>query len=202
MATKLLAGTVLILSCVILFLLVTSSEDQATLLSLEAPQPVLPAPPESDRSLEAAISDAARAPVAEDVSEVTGASTEAKEEEPPTPADPLAGIVSYYLGDGVMERQMVIDERLAQLTEFAFAEQWESGVIYNIDDMGPTPYEDDEGRPRPCEVRRVGGGSSTMVILPEEQYPKVWLLMQAKKDIMLEMRELKRAANLRSKKKS
>jgi hypothetical protein len=103
------------------------------------------------------------------------------------------GLVDFYLGDGVMERQLVIGQRLRELTDEPFRLLWEKGEFQDLSDLGPSPFSDENGRPRPCQVRE-SGGVKTVVILSEAEHPEAWILMQASKDILNEMEELTREA--------
>ena len=116
-----------------------------------------------------------------------------QEEVEPAEPDPLDGLVEFYLGEGVTERQLVISQRLRELTAKPFEELWAKGEYEVVYDLGPESLEDELGRPRPCEVRSVDG-ETRVVYLSEEEHPEAWILLAAQRDALQELAKLKAQA--------
>jgi hypothetical protein len=197
MAVRILAVLVVILGTAVVALLMREPEYGGTRGAVErieseadtgGPGEGLPAAPATPtRTQVGDSSPEPRAPVSE---ELAGSADDEPEPEPDDGND----LVDYYLGDGVMERRLVVDKRLRELTEKPFADLWARGIIYNVSDMGSRPFRSEDGRPRPCEVRLVDG-LETMVYLPEEEYPEVWALMELREEILKEMSDLNASMN-------
>lgn len=108
--------------------------------------------------------------------------------------DPLAGLVDFYLGDGVFERKMVISQRLRELTDKAFKDLWDLGAYEVIQGFTPAMAKDSSGRPRPTDVRGVGD-EMRMVVLSEQEHPEAWILLEALSNLEEEMNGMRREAN-------
>lgn len=197
MAVRILAGLVVILGATVVALLVREPKYGGTGGAVErieskedtggTGEGLPPAPTTSPRTQVSDSTPEPLAPSSKGLAENTSA-----EPEP----EPEAGndLVDYYLGDGVMERRLVVDKRLRELTEKPFADLWARGIIYNVSDMGSRPFRSEDGHPRPCEVKLVDG-LETMVYLPEEEYPEVWALMELREEILKEMSDLNASMN-------
>jgi len=114
----------------------------------------------------------------------------------PESPDPLDGLVDLYLGDGVLERKLLISKRLTEVTREPFKELWRRGEYQIIQQpVGPSQIQDEEGRPKPVEIRTFRGGETRMVMLDEAEHPEAWILIQALKDVQDEIKQLEIEAN-------